>query len=217
DPVGDAELVVDVLQVGPDRGLAQVEVLADLHGAQTVGGQAQDLQLAGAEYRAVVGGSPQPDLAGEAVLHGGRDHRLAPGHREYRVHDLAGGAALGQVGVRPDGDGLVDDGAVVSCRDEQGAGRQRLALEGVQDPQPVDLRQRDVQYGDVGTQQPNGLQRFAAVPLLGEHLDLGSLAQHADQPVAVERMVVGDHDADAPAPRPDHVVARFHVPSRTAS
>ena len=61
----------------------------------------------------------------------------------------------------------------------------------------VEARHADVEHRDLGAQAPDLLERLAPVARLADQLEVGAVLDRAHDPLAVDRMVVGDQHGHA--------------------
>ena len=194
--IGDAELVVEVLQVRADRRRAEHELPGHLGRQQAGGRQHEDLVLARAEDRPL-GGAAHPDLAGDARLHLRGENRLAARDRGDRVAQDVGACALEQAARGAGADGLEGVRGIDVRRQQQDARRQGVARDRVEEREPVHSRHLEIDDRDVGPLLADRLETLAAVGGLADELELGAGLDRVDHRLAKERMVLDDQDADA--------------------
>ena len=139
----------------------------------------------------------EADLGREAGRDVGWHDVLAAGAGHHRVDDLLAARLLRD---EPGGAGLerlVDDAAVRERGDEQDACRKLLADYRIRDRDAVELGKLVVEQRDVGLVLVDLGKRRAPVLRFGDDVDLAAGRQCTDDPFAVERVVVGDDDANA--------------------
>ena len=64
---------------------------------------------------------------------------------------------------------------------------------------PVELRHPDVEHGHVRVQARDLVERVAAVRRLADQLEVLAVVDRADDPLPVDRVIVGDQDGNGHA------------------
>ena len=196
--IGDAELLVERVQVALDRRRREVDLLADVGRREALGDEPQHLLLAVGELRRAAAALALLDLAREAGLRLGGERGAAAGDRDDRLADLLARGLLREIALGAGGDGLVGELGLHEGREEQDLGRRgpsrRIADEHLGAVEPGHA---DVEHGDLGAERLDLLQRLAPVGGLADQLEVGALVDRAHDPLPVDRVVVGDEDRDA--------------------
>jgi hypothetical protein len=156
--------------------------------------------LALGERRAACRPLPFVQLGGEPRLDLGREHGPAPGDGHDRVADLLASGLLGQIALGAGGHGLVGKLATEVRGQQDDLGDQPIPPHRAQDVEPVQIGHLDVQDGDVRLAALDLVQRLAASARLRDHFQIGTLADRPDHPLAIDRMVVREDDANALVP-----------------
>jgi zinc/manganese transport system permease protein len=118
-PVADAELVVQVDEVGLDRGLADEQPAGGGLVGRAAGDEAQDLELAGAQAAGLAGAEAAHEGAGD----GGGEHRPAGVRGPDGADQLVAGGVLEQVAGGARLDRGQDVAVGVERREHQDPGR----------------------------------------------------------------------------------------------
>ena len=132
-----------------------------------------------------------------AAARSGPEHGAAAARLQHGAGELL---AVGLLGEEADGarlDRAVHELLVVERREHEDARRQVVGGDGRHDGEAVDAGQPQVEQHDVRAQRADLVERRAPVRRLTDHLQLGPGGDGAGRPVAEQRMVVGDQDADA--------------------
>ena len=197
--VAEAELLEDVGDVRLHRGLADVELGADLRVGQPAGDQAEHLHLALGQLVEVSwpgGPGHAGELLDDALGDRRRQERVAVGHRADGGEELLGRVVLEDEAAGPDAQRLVDVLVEIERRQDQDAGRPV----GGQDPpsglQPVELGHPDVHEHDARLQAGGLLDGLAAVGGLTDDVDVGLAGQEHAEADADHGLVVGHQDPD---------------------
>ena len=209
--LGDAELLVEVAQVGLDRRRRDLQLAGDL-GA-----------LAPPAVRSRISCS-RGESAGRSSRSRMRTWSASPAWISAAriVWPRATAATVSQITARsasfvryartPLGDGAEHDGAVERRGEHDDARRQRLARDRGEHVAAEHARHVLVEDRDVRAQLADLVERRAPVLRRADDLELRALAERADEAVEVDRVVLSDVDGD---PR-GHDVAPDATPSRDA-
>ena len=114
-----------------------------------------------------------------------------------RVADLLARRLLREVAARALGDGRVGELGLHEGREEEHLGRVAVALERRQHLRSLEARHADVEDGDVRLQELDLLERVPPVTGLTDELEVRTILDGAHDALAIDRVIVGDQDADA--------------------
>jgi hypothetical protein len=202
------QLLEQALHVRLHGGRADEQAVPDLRRGQPLGDQPQDLRLARGQDRcllAVMGAQ----LVGHAGLDLGGQHGGPAAHGDDRVADPGQGGRLGQepghgqggrLGQEPghaQPDGLVDERARVVRGQDQHARRQRVALDRLEDPDPIERRKLLVDHRHAGLGATDLIEPLASVSRAPDELEIRSFPDRADDRLEEHRVIVGHQHRDS--------------------
>ncbi len=199
----DVQLVVDVHEVGLDRGLADEQAAGDLLVGQALGEQAQDLDLARRQ-----GGPAGPYAAEQAGGDGRGQDGFAAGGGVDGGGDVLRRGVLEQIAGGPGLDGREDVGVrAVGGEDEhrRGLGESGDAaggLDAVHAVAHLEVHEHDVGPGLPALPRVGEMsQRGRAVRRFADGLDAGQFVDHGAEPAPYDGVVVHQEYADHAAAR----------------
>src|SRR3954452_1507207 len=195
-------LVANPTEVVLHGARRRVDRLADLAVGEPLGDQPQDLVLTRGQRR--------PQRAGvalrgarvaldEVTRQRRRDHGAAAVHADHGVTQLGAAGALGEVARGPGADGRHQALGVLAGGDDQHAAVGHVLAQGLEHEHAAHVRQVQVEQHHVGLQLARQRNALAARRGLADDVDRRVARERGRHPLADEREVVDEQDADVHA------------------
>ena len=199
DPVPDLQLLQNRRHVVLHGLFLQFQRLADFAVALALRHQLQNILLALAQVIQRVRGHRRiapPHRHQQPPRQPRRDIRPPRRQFAHQLNQFARTNALQDIALRPQLDRLHQIVIGFRCRQHRHPGRGVHLHDPRQRANPAALGHRNVQQHHIRALAQHHLRRGLAVAGLAHHLNIPGVRQRPHQTVAVDRMVVGQHDPD---------------------